>query len=268
MDVSLTATSIHFGYNGSAILKDVSLLAAAGQVTILAGPNGSGKTTLLKCLAGLLRMASGDVGVEGTSLASLSVRKRARRIAYMPQRIQTTFSSTVFDVVLTGRRPYIAWRPSNADFAVVRNAIEKVGVGSLAHRSITELSGGEAQKVFIARGIAQDTPTMMFDEPTSSLDIRHQFEVMELFRRLAREERKTVIVTLHDLNLAAKYADRLFLMRAGRIVASGAPGEVLNEKTIKDVYQVEGSLHERESNPHVVCELGAREQNNKGGNRR
>jgi iron complex transport system ATP-binding protein len=177
----------------------------------------------------------------------------AHHLAYMPQRLDTAFPMTVFDLVLTGRRPHIGWRPSPKDLDVTWRVMETVGVTDLAARYIDELSGGETQKIFLARALAQDTGVLLLDEPTSNLDVYHQLEMMELLSKAAHVHGKTVLMALHDLNLAGRYADRILLIRRGTLVADGAPPEVLTPANIHGVYGVDAAVHMDADGLHIIC---------------
>jgi iron complex transport system ATP-binding protein len=242
-----------FGYNGRPVLNGIGLDVPKGCLAAVVGPNGSGKTTLLKCIAGILTATTGRVGLDGRDASGMGLRDMARRLAYMPQRLETAFPMSVYDLVLTGRRPHISWRPSRNDLDVTWRVMEAVGVTDLATRYIDELSGGETQKVFLARALAQETNILLLDEPTSNLDVYHQLEIMELLTSAARGHRKTVLLALHDLNLAGRYADRLILMRRGAVMADGPPVDVLTPANVRTVYGVEAAVHLDEDGLHVIC---------------
>jgi len=244
---------LDFAYNSKPVLRHVSLDVPTGCLAAIVGPNGSGKTTLLKCMARILTPANGIVELEGRPAASLRPREMARRLAYMPQRLDTAFPMTVFDLVLTGRRPHISWRPSRRDLDVTWRVMDMVGVTDLAARYIDERAGGETQKVFLARAFAQETKVLLLDEPTSNLDVYHQLEIMEILSDAAHGQGKTVILALHDLNLAGRYADRLVLMRRGAIVANGSPSEVLTPHHVRAVYGVHAAVHLDKDGLHVIC---------------
>lgn len=242
-----------FAYNGQPVLNGVGLSVPKGCLTAVVGPNGSGKTTLIKCIGRILAPLSGSVELNGQSSSRIRLREMARRVAYMPQRLETAFPMTVYDLVLTGRRPHIAWRPSRKDLDIAWRVMESVGVASLAARFVDELSGGETQKVFLARALAQETDILLLDEPTSNLDVYHQLEIMELLSQAAHTDGKTVLLALHDLNLAGRYADRLVLMRCGSVVADGPPAETLTPANIRSVYGVDAAVHLDDDGLHVIC---------------
>jgi len=245
---------VSFSYEAVDVLREVSVSVGEGELLGLIGPNGSGKTTLIRCMAGALRPKLGVVLLEGRAVAEMGPREVARRLAVVPQDHGSPFDFTVVDVVSMGRYPHLGrlGRASRRDLEAVERAMELAGVKQLAHRRLCELSGGERQRVFIARALAQEPEVLLLDEPTAHLDLGHQLELMELVRRLCREEGLTTVVAIHDLNLAARYCDRLVLLSGGRIRAMGPVEEVLREDLIGEVYGVEvevwrhpatGSLH-------------------------
>jgi iron complex transport system ATP-binding protein len=244
---------LDFAYNGRPVFRDLSFDVSASRLTALVGPNGSGKTTLLKCIAQILSPDAGTVLVQGRMAKEMRAREMARQLAYMPQRLDTAFPMTVFDLVLTGRRPYIAWRPAQEDLNVTWRVMETVGIAELAARYIDELSGGETQKIFLARALAQDSGILLLDEPTSNLDVYHQLEMMELLSEAAHAHGKTVLMALHDLNLAGRYADRILLIHRGTLVADGTPLEVLTPANIHGVYGVDAAVHVDADGLHVIC---------------
>lgn len=226
---------------GRAVLQGVDLALPSGCVTALIGPNGSGKSTLLRSLAGLLPPAAGSVELEGRPLAALTPRQLARQLAYLPQNPPLPAGMTVRELAGLGRFPHLGLfaRPRGEDRAAVDGAIAATGLAALAEVEVARLSGGERQRAWIAMALAQGSPILLLDEPTSFLDLGHQMEVLELVRRLNRESGLTVLWVLHDLNQAAAYSDRLVLLRGGRLVAAGAPAEVLSAASIRESFGLE-----------------------------
>jgi iron complex transport system ATP-binding protein len=227
-------------------LEIASLLFADGRVTSIVGPNGAGKSTFLKCAASVLAVPRRSLFVDGKDLADLHGRERARLIGYVPQEPSFTFNYTVLDFVLTGRAAFIApfSSPSAHDVLLAEDALHYVGLVARSSRPFLELSSGERRLVLIARALAQGPDILLLDEPTSFLDPRHEVETMGLCRRLADEKRKTVIVTLHNLEMAVKYSDEMVFMKGGRVVASGPPSGVLNEPLLRDVYDLDMKIVE------------------------
>lgn len=236
--MSLTARDLTFAYNSRPVLDRVSLRLRPGRLTGLIGPNGSGKSTLLRCLDRILKPRQGSLLIEGQELDGLTSRELARRIAYVPQSGAPLTAATVAEAVLLGRRPHLGFRVSGPDRAKADEALAALGLTGLADRYFDELSGGEKQKVLLARALAQETPVLLLDEPTSNLDLRHQLEVLDLLTGLARSRNLCLAVTLHDLNLAARYGDELVLLDQGQVAADGSPAEVLTPDNLARVYGV------------------------------
>lgn len=210
-------------------------------ITAIVGPNGAGKSTFLKCAASVLPVSRGAVLVGGRDMAGLSARARARLAGYVPQEPSFTFNYQVLDFVLTGRAAFIPAfsSPSRRDIEIAEEALCFVGLEGFSRRLFLELSSGERRLVLIARTLAQQPAVLLLDEPTTFLDPRHEVGMMELLRRLAREKQKTVIVTLHDLDMAVKYADDMVFMKGGAVIASGPPRDVLSEPLLKAVYDID-----------------------------
>src|SRR5581483_6571185 len=225
----LSAHSLAFSYGVVPTLSEIDLDLEAGALRALIGPNGSGKTTLLKLLTGILTPARGTVRYRDADLRTMNRREIARHLALVPQESNLQFSFTVRQMVMLGRTPYIGAMagPSARDRAVVTEVMELTETDALADRVITELSGGEQQRVVVAMALAQEPEVLLLDEPTVHLDLSHQVEILDLLRRLNRERGLTVLATMHDLNLAALYFDDLVLLARGRIVAHGSPQAVL-----------------------------------------
>lgn len=222
-------------------LRVAALSFAGAGVTAVVGPNGAGKSTLLKCLAAVHPLRRGTVFVDGLDLAGLTGKSRARLVGYVPQEPSFAFNYAVLDFVLTGRSAFIPAfsSPARHDVEAARQALRFVGLEGFEDRAFFELSSGERRLVLIARTLAQRPDVLLLDEPTTFLDPRHETEVMELVRRLAAEEGKTVIVTLHALDMAVKYADEMVFMKGGSVVAAGPPGRVLDERLLRSVYDID-----------------------------
>lgn len=229
---------ISAGYRGEPVLRDVDLVFPAGCVTVLLGPNGCGKSTLLKTALGLLPALSGEVLYDGAPLSGMPPEQVARRAAYMAQS-RNVPSIEARRMVLHGRFPYLSFprRYRKSDYAAVRRAMEKADALELADRPMQELSGGQRQKVYLAMALAQDTRTILMDEPTTYLDIQHQLDLMRFSRTLAGEGRAVVLV-LHDLSLALGGADRAALLQEGRLAGIGSPGELFEDGVLDRVFGV------------------------------
>jgi len=234
----LSTRGLSTGYGDHEVLTDITLSIDRGSFFIIAGPNGTGKTTLLKCLAGLARPRKGEVMMAGSPLARLNRREMARRIAFLPQSVESAFTLTVREVVLMGRAPHLGMLGfhKEEDLALAEEAMAFTDVLHLADRSIEALSGGEKQRVFISRAVCQQPEFILLDEPTSALDLAHQVRVMDLMERLKHERGTGVVMVSHDLNLAAMYADTLCLIHQGSVAALGSPAEVLEKKRLETVY--------------------------------
>lgn len=231
----LEAREVTLSLGGRRVLDHAALQVESGQVLGLLGPNGAGKTTLLKVLAGVLGPAT--VHVDGTDAATLPPTERARRIAYLPQGSEIHWPMPVRDVVALGRLPHRAARDPARDRAAVARAMDEADVKGLADRPINTLSGGERARALLARALAVDAPVLLADEPVAHLDPGHQLQVLALLRRRARAG-DAVVVVLHDLGLAARHCDRVMVMDRGRVVAQGAPAEILDDALLARVYGI------------------------------
>jgi len=240
--VRLRISGVEFGYGSEAVLKGISIEILQGEMLSIVGPNGAGKTTLLRCINRILKPRRGVIMINGQSIEEMSRREIAKKMGYVPQSTHQVFPNTVFDVILMGRRPHFAWKCNEKDIEKVLETLKMLGIEHLAMRDITELSGGQQQKVFIARALAQEPEILLLDEPTSNLDIKHQLEVMNIIKSITNERGITAIMAIHDLNLASRYADRVIMMHEGRIFAVGSPEEVLTPENIREVYGVEAEV--------------------------
>ncbi len=226
-------------YGSRLALDNVSLEVQAGEMAALIGPNGAGKSTLIRAVSGVVPARSGSARTNGIDLLTLSPTARARWLAVVPQAASLPPAFTVWETVLLGRTPYLNFlgQISPHDEEIARRALARVDALSLRERRVGELSGGEQQRVLLARALAQATPILLLDEPTSHLDLHYQVSFMETVRALAREEQLAILVALHDLNLAARYADRLILLRAGKVQAMGKPAQVLRPDLLSETYR-------------------------------
>jgi len=238
-DALLTASAVSVTLGGRTVLNDISLSLPAGHLVALVGPNGAGKTTLLRALAGLLP-SRGEIVVGGDALSALSLRERARRFAYLPQGHVVHWPLPARDIVALGRYPHGATDPARltpADTEAVKRAMQATDVVEFSERRVTELSGGERSRVALARVLAVEAPVILADEPTSSLDPRHQIDVMKSLRAAA-DQGVLVIVVTHDLGLAARFADTVLVLSDGRLVSQGAPVEALSEQVMAEVFRI------------------------------
>ncbi len=248
--MNLIVEGLSFKYPSRRVLEDVSFSLNKGECLSILGTNGVGKSTLLKCISRILRQQGGKVIVMGDDARTLSGNEVARRIAYVSQRHNMS-SSTVFDAVLLGRKPHIKWDVTRQDLEVVHSVMKSLGLEDFALRNVDELSGGEAQKVVIARALAQQSDVLMFDEPTSNLDLKNQLEVIGIIKEIVRERRVSAIVTMHDLNMALRFADKFVLMKGGKIFAAGNTC-IITRENILAVYGVPVEIELRRDIPVVI----------------
>ena len=234
----LKIESLSVNYGSRRVLHDASLDVQSGEVLALIGPNGAGKSTLIRAVSGVIPMQSGHVRTNGDDFNALSPMQRARYIATVPQAVSLPPAYTVWETVLLGRTPYLNFlgQPSQKDEDLARRALDRVSALTLAERRVGELSGGEGQRVLLARALCQSTPILLLDEPTAHLDLQYQVSLLELVHELAHNDHLAVLLALHDLNLAARYADRIALMVGGEIKASGKPEQVLRPDLIEAAY--------------------------------
>ena len=242
--MKIETKSVSQKYGNLPVLQDISFTADAGEVVALLGPNGSGKSTLIKTIADVLPPASGKVLIDGVDASAIDPIDRTKLIGYVPQYFHYTPFTTVLDTVLIGRRPYMSWSVTDDDLAAVDKSLATMHIADLAERFVNELSGGQRQRVFIARTLAQQPAFYLFDEPTSSLDLRHQLETVSTMQRIVHSENSCMIIALHDLNLALRYTDKVVMLKSGSIYACGTPEEVLTEDAVRDVYGVRAEIVE------------------------
>ena len=240
--MKLVINKLSFSYNSIAALKNEKLELCLNEVLSIVGPNGSGKTTLLKCIDRILKPSQGAVLVDGRDVANIGLGELSKIIGYVPQSSTSTFPFTVFDMVLMGRKPYIQWSVGERDKEIVAEILTSLGISKLAARYFNELSGGEQQKVIVARALAQQPQILLLDEPTSNLDIKHQLEVLNIVKDLTRSRQLSVIMAMHDLNLASRFSDKMIMLKHGSIFAVGTSKSVLTEENIESVYGVKSHV--------------------------
>lgn len=250
--MTLLVQDLHFSYGPTPVLGEVNLGVGPGEMVVLLGPNGCGKSTLVKVMTGLLKPRGGRVWLDGQDLGHIAPRDRALSLAYVPQSTHLTFSDSVFDTVLMGRSPHFGWSPRREDLDRTTEALEALDLGTLATRPYAALSGGQQQRALIARALVQATPLVLLDEPTSALDLRHQLDTLGRLRELAETEGRSMVVVLHDLTLAARFATRILLLSRGRLVADGTPSEVLTPELVGSVFGVEAEIVEHRGQRIVV----------------
>ncbi|MDP9381383.1 MAG: ABC transporter ATP-binding protein [Chloroflexota bacterium] len=231
-------------YDERAVVAGLDIVIPTGRVTALVGPNGCGKSTLLRGLARLLKPRGGSAYLDGRSIWRMPTRELARQLGILPQAPVAPEGLTVRDLVAQGRYPYHGWlnRWSEADEEAVARALDITGMVDLAHRPVDALSGGQRQRAWIAMALAQETKVLLLDEPTTYLDMHHQLEVLHLLRRLNREEGRTVVLVVHNLNHAARYSDHVVALSDGKVVAAGTPQEVVTSEVLREVFGVEAHI--------------------------
>jgi iron complex transport system ATP-binding protein len=240
----LSVNELRFLYRNRDVLERISFSVQPGQVVAILGPNGVGKTTLLKCLNRILRPKKGTVMLDSENLLELTTPDIARRVGYVPQRVETG-RLTAFDAVLLGRRPHIGWDVTRRDLAIVDSVFKKLNMEALRMAYIDEVSGGELQKVAIARALVQEPKVLLLDEPTSNLDLKNQVEILSTITEIVRDHKISAIMTMHDLNQALRFADTFILIKNGTVHVHGG-NEVMTSEVIEDVYGL----------PVMIGELG------------
>jgi iron complex transport system ATP-binding protein len=240
--VILSVKGIHFSYNSVNILKNVSFEMNPGQILGILGVNGAGKSTLLKCLNRILRPQMGTVLLSETEILSLKRNEIAKRIGYVPQRYDQE-SLTIFDAVLLGRKPHMKWGPTSHDISVVENVLQVMGLAEHSLRPVRTLSGGQAQKVVIARALAQEPDVLLLDEPTSNLDVRNQLEVMGMVTDAVKHRGVCAMIAIHDLNLALRFADTVLFLKQGQVYAIENRASI-TPAVIQEVYGVTALIKE------------------------
>lgn len=235
--MKLSASDLHVTLGGTPILRGVGFDVSPRTVTALIGPNGAGKSTLLRALAGLIPYR-GSVMLDGDDARNLDARAISQRVAYLPQDLQARSRLTLLEVVLLGRLGSLGWHVPPGEWDRARASLDDVGIGHLAGRGITDVSLGQRQLAFVAQALVRKPGLLLLDEPTSALDLRHQLEILELVRSVVREREAAAILALHDLSLAARFADRLVLLAHGRVYAAGEPVDVLTPGIVRDTYAV------------------------------
>lgn len=252
----LDVRELHFAYNGQAVLDAIDFQVRGGELLAILGPNGVGKTTLLKCINTIHKPRGGTILVENRDVLRMSPGDIATRIGYVAQKNETA-RLTVFDAILMGRKPHLRWRPSPHDLQIIDSALRHLNLGDKMLRTIDRLSGGELQKVCIARALVQEPRLLLLDEPTSALDLKNQVEIMRLIRRIVTEHRIGAVMTMHDVNKAMRYADTVLMLKNGRVESYG-PTSGVNAEVIERVYGLPVEIHQVGGYPIVlpVEELG------------
>ena len=238
MNMTITAKNLNHSFGENIVLRNVSFHVPKRDFFIIIGPNGSGKTTLMKIISGILKPQNGELKILNRSIDQYHRKALARTIAFVPQMTFADFPFTVTEIVLMGRSPYLGMLglEGENDLEIANQAIAFTGLENLAHRKLDQLSGGEQQRVFIARAICQEPDIILLDEPTASLDLAYQVRVMDLMEKLKTEKGITIVMVSHDVNLAAMYADHLLLLHNGHVMCQGLPNEVITYQTLEAAY--------------------------------
>ncbi len=250
--MKLSIKGVGFSYADTPVLENINLEVDGSELLGIVGPNGAGKTTLLKCMNLILRPGAGNILLDGKEIEKIQRQELAKILGYVPQHSPKAFPTTVFDLILLGRRPYVKWGINENDIKKVTEVMKLLKIEDFALRYFDELSGGERQKVLIARALAQEPDILLLDEPTSNLDLKHQLEVMEIIKNLARKGGISVIMAIHDLNLASRYSDRIVMLKDGTICAAGEPNSLLTSESIRSVYGVEAVVVNNLERPYIV----------------
>lgn len=250
--MTLHIKNLSFAYKkGFKILDDISISLEQGNILGILGPNGTGKTTFIKCINRIHEPLEGEIIFEDRNLRALKHEDVAKIIAYVPQYINTSFSMSVIDAVMMGRLPYAKRSYSEDDKKIVFEVIRSMELEDFAFRNIRELSGGERQRVFVARALAQNPKMIILDEPTSSLDLHNQLFILRIIEKVAREKNITIMMTIHDLNLAAMFCDKILMLKNKKIFAYGSTDEVLTEDNVNTMYKVNTKITEEEGYKHI-----------------
>lgn len=236
------------------MLHDISLEFDGPQFVSIIGPNGVGKSTLIHCINKLLEPTSGSVWIDDLNVHDMTMKELSKVIGYVPYSANDTFSMSVVDTVLMGRHPHTGWKTTDHDLDIVFETLKLLKIEDLAMRPFNQLSAGQHQRVMLARGIVQEPKILLLDEPTSNLDIRHQIDVTVLLKELSESKDTLVIMISHDINIAAKYSDKIIMMHEGRIFAVGDPNTVITEENIRMVYGVNSRIIDDFGRPHVILE--------------
>lgn len=253
-NINLTANSLVVGYE-SPIVKGIDLVIQTGKISVLIGPNGCGKSTLLKCLARVLIPISGEVLLNGQKIHSLPAKQVAKRMALLPQTPIAPEGLSVKELVAQGRYPHQSFfrQWSIEDEKAVQDAMQMANIEELADRPVLDLSGGQRQRCWIAMVLAQQTDIVLLDEPTTYLDLKVQVDLLELLTDMAQQHKRTLIIVLHDLNLAAAYADHLIMMKEGEVYAQGSPEQIFNAENLQSVFNLSATVTKHSETGSLIC---------------
>jgi iron complex transport system ATP-binding protein len=249
--MKLKVRDVEFSYNsGQKVLEDIQMTVGANEILTILGPNGVGKTTLLKCINGLLKTRNGTIMLDGEETRKMSRVEVAKRMGYVPQRANVS-QITVFDSVMLGRKPHIKWDISKKDIEITKKMISRLGLDGISFKYINEISGGELQKVQLARALVQEPKVLLLDEPTSSLDLCNQHQMMSTLVDVVKHNDLTAIMTMHDINLALRYSDKFLMLKDGKIFVAGGH-EVITPENIEAVYELPVNVANYMGRPIII----------------
>ncbi|MGM5483135.1 MAG: ABC transporter ATP-binding protein [Nanobdellota archaeon] len=248
--MNLTVENLSFAYSSSLALNNVNFTVKKGETLGIIGSNGSGKSTLIRCLNNILKPHKGTVKISGNNISKQSHKEISRLAGYVPQDIPSGFSATVFDTILMGRKPYFNFFPCHNDLEKTASLISKLNLDNISGKAINQISGGERQKVFVARAVAQEPEVMLLDEPTANLDIKHQLETLNLIKDVSSKG-ISIIIAIHDINLAARFCDKFIMLKKGQIHDAGSK-KILNKENIKEVYDIKADIISNENHFIIV----------------
>ncbi len=250
--MELKINDVSFSYSSVPVLHDVSFELGDNELVSILGPNGVGKSTLIHCINKILSPTSGTVMIDGRDVSEIKLKELAKQIGYVPYSANDSFPLSVIDTVMIGRHPHSKWGTLDKDLDIVYDTLRMLGISHLAMRPFNELSAGQHQKVMLARGLVQEPEILLLDEPTSNLDVRHQLDVTKMLKRLSREKGILIIMISHDINIAAKYSDKIILMHKGSIYDMGEPNKVITAENLRTVYGVTAEITKDDDAPHVI----------------
>lgn len=250
--MELKIKDVSFSYSSVPVLHDVSFELGGNELVSILGPNGVGKSTLIHCINKILAPTSGTVLIDGKDVSEIKLKELAKQIGYVPYSANDSFPLSVIDTVMIGRHPHSKWGTLDKDLDIVYDTLRMLGISHLAMRPFNELSAGQHQKVMLARGLVQEPEILLLDEPTSNLDVRHQLDVTKMLKRLSREKNILIVMISHDINIAAKYSDKIILMHKGSVFDMGEPNTVITAENLRTVYGVTAEITKDDDAPHVI----------------
>ncbi|MDR1691094.1 MAG: ABC transporter ATP-binding protein [Candidatus Methanoplasma sp.] len=241
-NMKLELSGIRQGYGSKIIVEDINMSVESGEVVTILGPNGSGKSTLIKTMCNIMEPKAGTITIDDVNISDIDKKEFAKIVGYVPQHTIYFGQSSVYDSVLLGRKPYTDWSYSREDINIAAEAMIRMNIDDLYDRPVSELSGGQVQRVSLARALAQNPRFYIFDEPTSALDLRNQLDTLKVMRRIIKENGASMVMAMHDLNLALRYSDKVLALKDGQVYGFGAAEAIITEEMIKDVYGVDSQI--------------------------